>query len=266
MEDYKLEKLGGRTPLEAAETPNIDNIAYNGQLGTVNTIPKGYSPGSDTAILSVLGYAPEVYYTGRAPLEAASLSIKLEEKDLAIRCNLVTVNNDILEDFSAGHISDEEAALIISLLNDRLGDNVIQFYPGKSYRNIMVYNGDTRIEAVCTPPHDIIGKPIISYLPEGRGSDILIDLMKKSHHILAKHEVNKTRTDLGVNPANMIWLWGHGQRPTMPLFKDIYGLSGAVITAVNLLMGISVYIGWDIIKVPGVTAYFDTNYDSNAQY
>lgn len=265
MADYRLEKLGGRTPLEAARTPNLDNISYNGILGLVNTVPKGFMPGSDIACLSVLGYNPEVYYTGRAPLEAASLGINLNEQDWAIRCNLITVNDDILEDFSAGHISDNEARLIISTLNERLGNNTIRFHPGKSYRNIMIYNGNIRIEADCIPPHDITGKPIKSNLPKGKGSEILIDLMKSSYDVLVNHDVNKVRIDLGENPANMIWLWGQGQRPTIPPFKELYGVSGAVITGVDLLKGIATYLGWDIIKVPGATAYFDTDYEAKAQ-
>ncbi|ODS30320.1 MAG: phosphoglycerate mutase [Candidatus Scalindua rubra] len=242
MADYKLEKLGGRTPLEVARTPNLDNIAFNGLLGLVNTIPKGLAPGSDIAGLSVLGYNPEVYYTGRAPLEAASLGIKLGKEDWAVRCNLITINNEILEDFSAGHISDKEAELIISILNERLGNNNINFYAGKSYRNIMIYKGNTRIEADCTPPHDIIGKSIKNNLPKGRGSEILIDLMENSYHILVNHDINKVRIDLGENPANMIWLWGQGQRPSLIPFKVLYGVSGAVITGVDLLKGMATYL------------------------
>ncbi len=266
MADYRLEKLGGRTPLETARTPNLDYIASNGLLGLVNTVPKGFTPGSDIACLSVLGYDPKVYYTGRAPLEAASLGIKLREKYWAVRCNLITANDDILEDFSASHISDNEARSIITILNERLGNDTIRFHAGKSYRNIMIYNGNIKLEADCTPPHDIMGKSIKSNLPRGRGSEILIDLMKSSYHILLNHDVNKVRIDLGENPANMIWLWGQGQRPVIPSFKELYGISGAVITGVDLLRGIAIYLGWDIIDVPGATAYFNTDYKAKAQY
>jgi 2,3-bisphosphoglycerate-independent phosphoglycerate mutase len=266
MADYKLEKLSNSTPLEAARTPNLDNIASNGVLGLVSTIPKGFKPGSDIACLSVLGYDPEVYYTGRAPLESASLGIKLGKQDWAVRCNLITINDDILEDFTAGHISDNEAKLIIALLNQSLGNNNISFHAGKSYRNIMVYYGDSRIEADCTPPHDIIGKSIKQYLPKGNGSEILIDLMKSSHPLLVNHDVNKVRIDLGENPANMIWLWGQGQRPSMVPFKELYGISGAVITGVDLLKGLATYLDWNIIDVPGATAYLDTDYDAKARY
>ena len=266
MADYKLEKLSGRTPLEAARTPNLDNISSNGILGVVNTVPKNFKPGSDIACLSVLGYDPKVYYTGRAPLESASLGIELGENDWAVRCNLITANEGILEDFSAGHISDNEAKLIISMLNERLASYSVRFYAGKSYRNIMVYNGDIEIEADCTPPHDIIGKSIIQNLPKGKGSEILIDLMKNSFHLLENHELNKVRVDLGENPANMIWLWGQGKRPSLIPFEELFGISGAVITGVDLLRGLASIIGWNIIEVPGATAYFDTDYDAKAQY
>lgn len=266
MADYKLEKLSNRTPLEAARTPNLDKIASSGVLGLVNTIPKRFKPGSDIACLSVLGYDPVVYYTGRAPLESAGLGIKLGKQDWAVRCNLITINDDILEDFTAGHISDNEAKLIITLLNESLGNNNIRFHAGKSYRNIMIYNGDSRIEADCTPPHDIIGKSIKQFLPKGNGSEILIDLMKSSHPLLVNHDVNKVRIDLGENPANMIWLWGQGQRPSIVPFKELYGISGAVITGVDLLKGLATYLAWDIIDVPGATAYFDTDYDAKARY
>jgi 2,3-bisphosphoglycerate-independent phosphoglycerate mutase len=266
MADYKLEKLSNRTPLEAARTPNLDNITSNGTLGLVNTIPKGFSPGSDIACLSVLGYDPKVYYTGRAPLESASLGIELAENDTAVRCNLITANEDTLEDFSAGHISDNEAKLIITILNEKLGRNNIKFYAGKSYRNIMVHKGDTVIEADCTPPHDIIGKSIKQNLPKGKDSDVLINLMRDSYHLLANHNLNKVRIDLGENPANMIWLWGQGKSPSLVPFSELYGLSGAVITGVDLLRGMATYINWNIIDVPGATAYLDTDYDAKAEY
>ncbi|MFQ5713979.1 MAG: cofactor-independent phosphoglycerate mutase [Candidatus Scalinduaceae bacterium] len=266
MADYKLEKLGGKTPLEAARTPFLDSISYNGLLGLVNTVPKKFTPGSDIACLSVFGYDPKVYYTGRAPLEAASLGIELREEEFAVRCNLISVHNDILEDFSAGHISDNEARSIISTLNEKLGNDTIRFHAGKGYRNIMIYNGDGKIDAVCTPPHDIIGKSIERNLPKGKGREILIDLMKNSHEILENHDVNKVRLDLDENPANMIWLWGQGHRPVITPFKEMYGLSGAVITGVDLLKGIATYLGWNIINVPGATGYLDTNYKAKAQY
>jgi len=266
MADYKLEKLSGRTPLEVARTPNMDNISSNGIMGVASTVPKNFKPGSDVACLSVLGYNPAEYYTGRAPLESASLGIELGENDWAVRCNLITANEGILEDFSAGHVSDEEAKLIMSMLNDKFADKNVKFYAGKSYRNIMVYSGDVTLEADCTPPHDIIGKPITKNLPKGSGSEILFELMRDSFHLLENHEVNKVRLDLGENPANMIWLWGQGKRPSLTPFKELYGISGAVITGVDLLRGLATYIGWNIIEVPGATAYLDTDYDAKAKY
>jgi 2,3-bisphosphoglycerate-independent phosphoglycerate mutase len=266
MADYKLEKLSGRTPLEAARTPNMDSISSNGILGLVNTIPKKFKPGSDVACLSVLGYNPEDYYTGRAPLESASMGIELGEKDLAVRCNLITANSGILEDFSAGHISDKESEHIMSILNKKFADKNVKFYAGKSYRNIMVYSGDVSIEADCTPPHDIIGKSITKNLPKGKGSEILFELMRDSFHLLENLDVNKVRVDLGENPANMIWLWGQGKRPSLKSFEELYGISGAVITGVDLLRGLATYIGWNIIDVPGATAYLDTDYDAKSRY
>jgi len=199
-------------------------------------------------------------------LESASLGIELGENDWAVRCNLITANEGILEDFSAGHVSDEEAKLIMSMLNDKFADKNVKFYAGKSYRNIMVYSGDVTLEADCTPPHDIIGKPITKNLPKGSGSEILFELMRDSFHLLENHEVNKVRLDLGENPANMIWLWGQGKRPSLTPFKELYGISGAVITGVDLLRGLATYIGWNIIEVPGATAYLDTDYDAKAKY
>ena len=266
MADYKLEKLSGRTPMEVARTPNMDNISSNGIMGVANTIPKNFKPGSDVACLSVMGYNPEDCYTGRAPLESVGLGIELGENDLAVRCNLITANEGILEDFSAGHVSDKEAELIMSLLNENFADKNVTFYAGTSYRNIMVYSGDVPIEADCIPPHDIIGKSITKNLPKGTGSEILFELMRDSFHLLENHEVNKVRLDLGENPANMIWLWGQGKRPSLTPFEELFGISGAVITGVDLLRGLATYIGWNIIEVPGATAYLDTDYDAKAKY
>ncbi|MCF6157940.1 MAG: cofactor-independent phosphoglycerate mutase [wastewater metagenome] len=266
MADYPIEKLNGRTPLETARTPHLDFLAQNGLLGTVQTIPKGFSPGSDVANIAILGYAPGEYYSGRAPLEAASIGIKLDNNDWAFRCNLITANDDIVEDFCAGHIKTDEADILIKFLNEKLGNGSIQFYTGKSYRHIMVYRGTQKMDANCFPPHDIMGQSIQKHLPGGNGSEILNDLMKHSRELLSNHDVNKVRIDLGENPANMIWLWGQGQRPHMPTFKERFNLTGAVITAVDLIKGIACYLGWDSIDVPGATGYFDTNYTNKGQY
>ncbi len=266
MADYAIDKLSGRTPIETARTPNLDFIAQNGQLGIARTIPSGFPAGSDVANLTIVGYNPKEYYSGRAPLEAASIGIKLNDGDWAFRCNLITANEDALEDFCAGHIKTDEAEVLIKLINEKLGNETILFYPGKSYRHIMVYKGTQGMDVKCFPPHDIIGKSIQKHLPKGNGSEILIDLMKRSRTLLSNHDVNKVRIDLGENPANMIWLWGQGQRPKMPTFKERFNLTGAVITAVDLLKGIACYLGWDIIEVPGATGYFDTNYTNKGQY
>ncbi|MBU6391626.1 MAG: cofactor-independent phosphoglycerate mutase [Planctomycetota bacterium] len=266
MADYAVDKLSGRTPIETARTPNLDFIAQNGQLGIVRTIPSGFPAGSDVANLTIVGYNPKEYYSGRAPLEAASIGIRLNDSDWAFRCNLITANEDALEDFCAGHIKTDEAEVLIKLINEKLGNETILFYPGKSYRHIMVYKGTQEMDVKCFPPHDIIGKSIQKHLPKGNGSEILIDLMNRSRALLSNHDVNKVRIDLGENPANMIWLWGQGQHPKMPIFKERFNLTGAVITAVDLLKGIACYLGWDIIEVPGTTGYFDTNYTNKGQY
>ncbi|MBI5676927.1 MAG: cofactor-independent phosphoglycerate mutase [Planctomycetes bacterium] len=255
MADYPIEKLGGRTAVETARTPNLDFLAQNGQLGVARTIPGGFPPGSDVANLTIVGYSPKEYYSGRAPLEAASIGIRLEKDDWAFRCNLITADEDTLEDFCAGHIKTDEAGVLIKLLNEKLGSDAVQFYAGKSYRHIMVYKGAQKMNAKCFPPHDIMGQSIKKHLPKGNGSEILVDLMGRSRDV-----------DLEENPANMIWLWGQGHRPNMPTFKERFNLTGAVITAVDLIKGIACYLGWDIIDVPGATGYLDTNYANKSQY
>lgn len=267
MADYPQEKLGGRTPLEAAKTPGMDFIATNGQIGTVQTIPDGFTPGSDIANLSLLGYDPNKYFTGRAPLEAVNIGVKLGADDWAFRCNLVTVNDDMMADFSAGHISTKEADTLISLLNEKISNESIKFYTGTSYRHLMVYHGKEKMDMKCMPPHDIVGQPIKENLPRGNGSEMIIELMERSRIFLDGHEINKVRIDLKENPANMIWLWGQGQRPSMPSFRQRYGISsGAVITAVDLVKGIARLIGWDVINVPGATGYLDTDYAAKGKY
>jgi 2,3-bisphosphoglycerate-independent phosphoglycerate mutase len=266
MADYPQEKLGGKTPLEAAKTPGMDFIAKNGKVGTVQTIPDGFTPGSDIANLCLLGYDPNKYFPGRAPLEAVNIGVELGEDDWAFRCNFVTVNDDVMVDFSAGHISTKEAEMLISFLNEKLSNESIKFYAGTSYRHLMVYHGKMKIDMKCMPPHDIVGQPLKENLPRGDGGEMLIGLMARSRTLLDEHEVNKVRIDLKENPANMIWLWGHGQRPSMPAFKQKYGFSGAAITAVDLIKGIAKLIGWDVINVPGATGYIDTDYAAKGKY
>ena len=269
MADYPIEALGGKTPLEAAKTPNLDFVVKEGVLGRVKTVPQDFPPASDVANLSIFGYDPQKYYTGRGPLEAANLGIQLNEGDVAFRCNLVTVEKDTLTDYSAGHISTKEAQVLINFINEKLGNENIKFYPGISYRHLMVAkNGVNQgLEKIkCVPPHDILGKNIAKYLPKGESGKVLLDLMQASREILAAHEVNNVRIDLKENPANMIWLWGQGVKPNMPLFHDKFGISGSVISAVDLIKGIGRIVGLEVIDVPGATGYYDTDYFAKAKY
>ena len=260
MADHPQPSLKGKTPLEIARTPNMDQVALAGRVGLVETIPKDISPGSDVANLSLLGYDPHVYYSGRAPLEAASMGIELADADWAIRCNLVTVFEGQMLDFASGHIRSLEARILIDFLNRELGGKDVIFYPGVSYRHLVVIRGKDFAKLETIPPHDIIGKKFEKFLPRGRGSEFLIELMGKSAALLEDHEVNVVRRDLGENPANMIWLWGQGRKPTFPTFQEKYGIKGAAISAVDLIRGIAKYLGWDSIDVPGATGYYDTNY------
>lgn len=268
MSDYPLEELGGRTPLEAARTPNMDYIAKYGQLGRVKTIPDNMSPASDVANISILGYDPKQYYTGRGPLEAANLGIELEDDDVAFRCNLVTVSGDRLTDYSAGHISSQEAKILIEFIEQKLGTNKIRFYPGVSYRHVTVVKRghEQHLEYLkCIPPHDIRDKNISKNLPNGDGAEITIKLMQESRALLEKHEINLVRIDLKENPANMIWLWGQGKKPAMPKFAQRYGLEGSVISAVDLLKGLGRILGLEVVNIPGATGYYDTDYSGKAR-
>ena len=269
MADYPIKELGERTPMEAAKTPNMDFIARHGRLGRVKTIPDGFTPGSDVAQISIFGYDPKRYYTGRGPLEAANLGVDLEDEDVAFRCNLVTASGERLTDYSAGHISSQEAGILIKFIDERLGTNHFKFYPGVSYRHLMVAKrgAEEHLEnARCKPPHDITGQKIAVNLPKGDGAGALIKLMEDSRELLAKHEINQVRLDLKENPANMIWLWGQGKRPAMANFLDRYGLGGgSVISAVDLIKGLGKLIGLEVINVPGATGYYDTNYEGKAR-
>jgi len=265
MAGYPLDRFDGRTSLEIARTPHLDRLAREGVLGSVQTIPSRMPAGSDVACLSVLGYDPRTYYSGRAPLEAASIGVELGESDWAFRCNFVTADEDVMADFTAGHIRTKEAQVLIGLLNEKLGGEEIVFHAGVSYRNLMVYRGRDPIDVRTTPPHDIIDQSMSAHLPKGQGADMLIDLMQRSRELLAGHDINVVRTDLEENPANMIWLWGHGQRPNMPTFQDRFGLRGVAVAAVDLVKGIAKYLGWETIDVPGATGYLDTNYEGKAE-
>jgi len=264
--DEPLEELGGRTPLEAASTPHMDYLAANGRVGWARTIPKGLSPGSDVANLSIFGYDPATCYTGRAPLEAAAMGIPMSGSELAFRMNLVTVDGDRMGDYSAGHIGTAEARLLVELLQEKLGSDEFSFYPGVSYRHIMLYKGKDPMLVDCTPPHDITGKELKPHLPRGEGAQKLIDLMARSREVLKEAEVNQIRKDLGENPANMVWFWGQGYMPSLPAFWYRYKKKGAVITAVDLIRGLARCLELDIVDVPGATGYYDTDYGAKAAY
>ncbi|MFA5338870.1 MAG: cofactor-independent phosphoglycerate mutase [Candidatus Omnitrophota bacterium] len=270
MADYPIKELGNKTPLEAAKVPNMDFIAKNGRAGLVHTIPEGFAPASDVANLSIIGYDPAKYYSGRGPLEAANMGIKLGPDDIAFRCNLVTIDQERMADYSAGHITSEEAATLIKFLDKKLGSDMIKFYPGVSYRHLMIVRDGSLKEALratdCEPPHDITGMKIKSHLPKGDGAKFLIKLMEDSRAILPDHEVNHVRIDLKENPADMIWLWGQGVETNMPKFRQKYGVDGSVISAVDLIKGIGKTIGLNVINVPGATGYYDTNYQGKAKY
>jgi len=267
MSDRPIERLGGKTPLEYAPTPNMDRIAGAGRYGLFATVPEGYKPGSDVANLSILGYAPADYYTGRAPLEAASIGVKLNGTDTAFRCNLVTLSEDeptVMDDYSAGHITTEEAGEIITALDSEFKGLGVRFYRGTSYRHLMVWENAPaglyeRLKTI--PPHDISDKEVAEYLPAGEGGEKLRELMRKSRSLLAGLPVNAGRKSRGQNPATSIWLWGQGMAPSMPGFKERFGISGGIISAVDLMKGIGTYAGLDVINVPGATGYIDTNYE-----
>ena len=260
MADYPLDELGGRTPLEAADTPNMDRLAREGEAGLVRNVPVGMSPGSDVAIMSVLGYDPARYHTGRAPLEAPAIGVRLEEGDVAFRMNLVTIIDGRMVDYSGGHIGDREAFALVKALVETLGEKTFRFYPGVSYRHLAVTRDDELADTVTTPPHDITGQLVEEYLPRGVGAEKIIRVMKEAGRILEEHEVNSVRRDLGENPANAVWLWGQGRRPEIPGFLEMYGARGAVISAVSLLKSLAMYAGMDVLDVPGITGYYDTNY------
>ncbi len=270
MPDHKLPELGGKTPLEVAKTPNLDKIAKSAiKFGMVKTIPDSLPPGSDVGNLTVLGYDPMVYYSGRSPLEAASIGVELNKTDVTLRCNLVTITDDngtqIMEDYSAGHISTEEANELIKDLKKELDEDNIKFFPGVSYRHLIVWSGGNK-DISTTPPHDISGKETTPHIPTGEGTDKLNELIVKSQEILKNHPVNLRRIEEGKNPASSIWLWGEGVAPSMPSFQELYGLSGSVISAVDLVKGIGHYAKLEVIDVPGATGCLDTNCEGKVEY
>lgn len=263
---WPLPERGGKTCLELAHTPNLEAMAQEGFLGLVRTVPPGMEPSSACACMSALGYDPRVYYRGRSAIEAKSLGIPIDDGDAVFRCNLVAVRDGKMWSYSSGYISTHEAEPLISALNETLGSDKIHFYPGVSYRHIcqLKGRGDTLL-ATCTPPHDIPDKPIDEFLPKGRGSDLLRDLMKRSEAVLRDHPINIERRSRGDIPATMIWLfWGSGKIPDMPPFKQVYGLRAAMTSGVDLLRGLARMVGMDRLDIPGVTGSLDNDYAAQA--
>lgn len=266
--DEPIPALGGKTVLEAANLPNLDAVVAAGILGRSNNTPAALPAGSDVATMSVLGYDPQEFYTGRAPLEAAADDIPLADGDWAIRCNLVTINNGTMTSFNAGHITSPEAAELIATLEEKLGSDSLRFYPGVSYRNLVVWRQPAPFQRGSTktfPPHDYSGESIRSASPMGAGCAEMTRLMTDAHKILAEHPVNRRRVDAGQHPATDIWLWGEGMRPNFTSFEKRFGVRGAMISAVNLLFGLGKLLGWEAIHVDGATGFADTNYDGKAQ-
>jgi len=269
--DEPQESLGGRTPLQAAETPVMDAIARAGVIGRANHVPASLPPGSDVANLSLLGYDPLANFTGRAPLEAAAQGIELGPNDWAIRCNLVTIENQVMRDFTAGHVSTEDAKQLLAAAQEKLGGGGLEFVPGVSYRNLLLWRGAQRPapfsrDTRTTPPHDLTDKTVLNDYPRGPGSDELTRLMAESGPLFAEHPVNIARRKAGQLPATNIWLWGLGRAPALKPLAELYGKRGAMITAVDLLRGLAALLGWRRIEVPGATGYIDTDYAAKGRY
>ena len=265
MADFPLEQINGLTPIAAAKTPAMDDAARLGISGQFMPIPEGYPPGSDIGNLSVFGYNPDDYFTGRAPLEAVNQGIAIGENQLVFRCNLVTLDNGTMKDFTADHISTEEATELIAALNEGMAADGLRFYPGVGYRHLMLLDATpeekaTLVALQCTPPHDISDQAYAPHLPQGDGNANILKLIEQSQEILDNHPINQKRIAAGKLPATSIWLWGQGGAPSMDTYADRYGITGAVISAVDLVNGIGRSAGLDVISVEGATGYVDTNY------
>ena len=267
--DYRIAELGNKTPLQYAKTPAVDSIARNSEMGIVKTIPDGMAPGSDAANLSVLGYDPKKYHTGRSPLEAVSLGIDLSEDDVVFRCNLVTLSEEdnytdrIMVDYSAGEIPTDLSRILIEDIGSKLHTEKIKFFPGVSYRHIIVWEGGPD-KNILTPPHDILDKKISDFLPRGPGSSALLDMMVRSSSLLKEHDINKKRIKNGARPANSIWIWGEGRKPALDSFYEKYKLRGSVISAVDLIKGIGILAGLTPVRVEGATGTIHTNFKGKA--
>ena len=271
MADYPVPQLGGKTPMEVAKKPVFDGMGKKGEVGLVKTVDDSLKPGSDVANLSVLGFDPIVSYTGRSPLEAVSIGVKLNDTDVTLRCNLVTLSDaenyddKIMIDYSAGDISTADAAVLIKAVQDHFGNDVFAFYPGVAYRHCLLWHNGTTDLGTMTPPHDISDRVIGKYLSTSDNAKELIRMMRESYDVLSNHPLNKERVEKGLRPANSIWLWGEGTKPKLGTFYDTYGLHGTVISAVDLLKGIGLCAGMDVPDVEGATGYVDTNFEGKAR-
>ena len=270
MADEPYQALGNKTPMELAKKPTMDMLASKGEVGMVKTVAEGLKPGSDVANLSVLGYEPAVYYTGRSPLEAASIGIDLKDTDVTLRCNLVTLSDEenyedkTMVDYCGGDISTEEAKVLVEYLEEKLGNDIFKFYAGVAYRHCLVWDNGDKDNVSFTPPHDISGRVVGEYLPQGSAVASLYDLMKKSYDLLKNHPLNKKREEEGKNPANSIWLWGEGTKPILDSFYKKFGKKGSMISAVDLLKGIAICAEMKSVDVDGATGYIDTNFEGKA--
>ncbi len=271
MADYPVPELGDKTPLEAAYTPNMDKLAEKSTIGLVKTVADNLKPGSDVANLSVLGYDPQVYYTGRSPLEAGSIGIDMRPDDVSFRCNLVTLSDEeryedkTILDYCADDISTEEARELVKYLAEHFDNDEFQLYSGVSYRHCLIWHKGTLDVAPLTPPHDITGKPIKEYIPTNPKAAKLYDMMIKSYDLLKDHPVNKAREARGLRPANSMWLWGEGVKASLMPFAEKYGLKASMISAVDLLKGIGKFSEMNVVNVEGATGYIDTNFQGKAR-
>ncbi len=272
MADYPVPALDGKTPMMVAKKPVFDSLAKHSEVGLVKTVNDALKPGSDVANMSVMGFDPMKYYTGRSPLEAVSIGVKLKDDDVTLRCNLVTLSDEenyedkTMVDYSAGDISSKEAAEIIKTVEESFGNEKYKYYSGVSYRHCLVVSNGTTDLGNMTPPHDISGKVVGSHLSTSENARELVEMMKKSYELLKDHPVNKKRISEGKRPANSIWLWGEGNKPILPSFESLYGLKGSVISAVDLLKGIGISAEMNTPEVPGATGYIDTNFSAKAEY
>ncbi len=272
MADYPVPALQGKTPMMCAKKPYFDSLAKKSEVGLVKTVADSLKPGSDVANMSVMGFDPLKYYTGRSPLEAVSIGVKLKDDDVTLRCNLVTLSDEenyedkTMVDYSAGDISSEEAAELIKAVGEAFGNEIYTYYSGVSYRHCLVVHGGTTELGNMTPPHDISGRVVGEYLSKSENAKELISMMKKSYDVLKNHPVNQKRISEGKRPGNSIWLWGEGKKPILPKFKELYKLDGSVISAVDLLKGIGISADMATPDVPGATGYIDTNFSGKAEY